>query len=93
MPLGARVAGRGRPRVTAGLATIQLPGPSRRPSNPLPTKPPPHCHRQIDVLLVDGVYYGFSGCHRFEAHQRLGLPAIRCRVRKASREILRMHMM
>ena len=30
---------------------------------------------------------------RFEAHQRLGLPTIRCRVRKASREILRMHMM
>jgi sulfiredoxin len=45
------------------------------------------------VLLVDGVYYGFSGCHRFEAHQRLGLPTIRCRVRKASGEILRMHMM
>jgi uncharacterized ParB-like nuclease family protein len=21
---------------------------------------------QIDVLLVDGKYYGFSGCHRFE---------------------------
>lgn len=20
----------------------------------------------IDVLLVDGVYYGFSGCHRYE---------------------------
>ncbi|KAG5516331.1 hypothetical protein RHGRI_037147 [Rhododendron griersonianum] len=32
----------------------------------------------IDVLEVEGVYYGFSGCHRFEAHQRLGLPTIRC---------------
>lgn len=48
---------------------------------------------QIDVLLVEGQYYGFSGCHRFEAHQRLGLPTIRCRVRKATREVLKMHMM
>lgn len=47
----------------------------------------------IDVLLVDGVYYGFSGCHRFEAHQRLGAETIRCRVRKANREVLKMHMM
>jgi len=23
--------------------------------------------RTIDVLEVDGKYYGFSGCHRFEA--------------------------
>jgi len=45
------------------------------------------------VLLVEGRYYGFSGCHRYEAHQRLGTPTVRCRVRKASREILRMHMM
>lgn len=48
---------------------------------------------QIDVLLVDGVYYGFSGCHRFEAHQRLGLETIRCRVRKANKQVLKMHMM
>jgi len=25
----------------------------------------------IDVIEVDGKYYGFSGCHRFEACQRL----------------------
>ncbi|XP_056163477.1 sulfiredoxin, chloroplastic/mitochondrial isoform X2 [Syzygium oleosum] len=43
----------------------------------------------IDVLDVDGVYYGFSGCHRYEAHQRLGLPTIRCKVRKATKETLR----
>lgn len=48
---------------------------------------------QIDVLLVDGQYYGFSGCHRFEAHQRLGLPTIKCRVRKANKQVLKMHMM
>ncbi|GLC33760.1 hypothetical protein PLESTB_000112600 [Pleodorina starrii] len=47
----------------------------------------------IDVLEVDGVYYGFSGCHRFEAHQRLGAETIRCRVRKANKEVLKMHMM
>ncbi|EFJ49255.1 hypothetical protein VOLCADRAFT_59680, partial [Volvox carteri f. nagariensis] len=47
----------------------------------------------IDVLEVDGVYYGFSGCHRFEAHQRLGAETIRCRVRKANKEVLKMHLM
>eukprot|EP00899_Mesostigma_viride_P005391 jgi/Mesvir1/14853/Mv05471-RA.1 len=46
----------------------------------------------IDVLEVDGVYYGFSGCHRYEAHQRLGMETIKCRVRKATPEVLRMHM-
>ncbi|GBG58603.1 hypothetical protein CBR_g4 [Chara braunii] len=47
----------------------------------------------IDVLEVEGKYYGFSGCHRFEAHIRLGLPTIRCKVHKASKAILRLHMM
>ncbi|XP_059625316.1 sulfiredoxin, chloroplastic/mitochondrial [Cornus florida] len=46
----------------------------------------------IDVLEVDGVYYGFSGCHRFEAHQRLGLPKIRCKVRRGTKETLRHHL-
>lgn len=48
---------------------------------------------QIDVLEVDGEYYGFSGCHRFEAHQKLGLPTIKCRIRKANAATLKMHMM
>ena len=47
----------------------------------------------IDVLEVDGVYYGFSGCHRFEAHQKLGKEKILCKVRKANRQVLRFHMM
>lgn len=47
----------------------------------------------IDVLQVEGQYYGFSGCHRYEAHVRLGKETILCRVRKANREILKMHMM
>ncbi|XP_027086324.1 sulfiredoxin, chloroplastic/mitochondrial [Coffea arabica] len=46
----------------------------------------------IDVLEVDGVYYGFSGCHRYEAHQRLGLKTIRCKVRRGTKETLRHHL-
>jgi len=46
----------------------------------------------IDVLEVEGKYYGFSGCHRFEACQRLGKETIRCRVRKAPRSVLQMHL-
>uniref|UniRef100_A0A6N2MLE1 sulfiredoxin n=1 Tax=Salix viminalis TaxID=40686 RepID=A0A6N2MLE1_SALVM len=45
---------------------------------------------RIDVLEVDGVYYGFSGCHRYEAHQRLGLPTIRCKIRRGTKETLRL---
>ena len=45
----------------------------------------------IDVLEVDGQYYGFSGCHRFEACQRLGKETILARVRKAPRAVLKMH--
>ncbi|MEC4984893.1 MAG: sulfiredoxin [Oscillatoria sp. PMC 1068.18] len=46
----------------------------------------------IDVLEVDGEYYGFSGCHRYEAHQRLGRETIRCRVRHAPKSVLKMHL-
>ena len=46
----------------------------------------------IDVLDVEGQYYGFSGCHRYEACQRLGLPTILCRVRRAPRSVLRHHL-
>ncbi|MBD1834678.1 sulfiredoxin [Funiculus sociatus GB2-A5] len=46
----------------------------------------------IDVLEVDGEYYGFSGCHRFEAIQRLGQETIRCRIRRAPRSVLSMHL-
>ena len=46
----------------------------------------------IDVLEVDGQYYGFSGCHRYEAHERLKLETIPCRIRKANQAVLRMHM-
>ena len=46
----------------------------------------------IDVLEVDGQYYGFSGCHRYEACQRLGLETIPCNVRRAPRAVLQMHL-
>ena len=46
----------------------------------------------IDVLEVEGQYYGFSGCHRYEAHQRLGKETIRCRVRQAPRSLLMRHL-
>lgn len=46
----------------------------------------------IDVLEVDGQYYGFSGCHRFEAHQRLGKETIKCRVRRAPQSVLQRHL-
>jgi sulfiredoxin len=46
----------------------------------------------IDVLEVNGEYYGFSGCHRYEACTRLGHETIRCKVRRATPEVLRMHL-
>ncbi|MDJ1178552.1 sulfiredoxin [Roseofilum sp. BLCC_M91] len=46
----------------------------------------------IDVLEVEGSYYGFSGCHRYEAHQRLGKETIKCRVRRAPRAVLQRHL-
>jgi sulfiredoxin len=46
----------------------------------------------IDVLEVNGEYYGFSGCHRYEACTRLGHKTIRCKVRRATPEVLRMHL-
>lgn len=46
----------------------------------------------IDVLEVDGEYYGFSGCHRYEACQRLGHETIRCNVRSAPRSVLQRHL-
>jgi sulfiredoxin len=46
----------------------------------------------IDVLEVDGQLWGFNGCHRVAAHERLGMATIRARVRQAPASVLRMHM-
>ncbi|MCY7391124.1 MAG: ParB N-terminal domain-containing protein, partial [Leptolyngbyaceae cyanobacterium CAN_BIN12] len=37
-------------------------------------------------------YYGFSGCHRYEACDRLGHDTILCRVRRAPRSVLQRHL-
>jgi uncharacterized ParB-like nuclease family protein len=47
----------------------------------------------IDVLELDGQLWGFNGCHRVAAHERLGLPTITARVRQANPEVLRLHML
>jgi sulfiredoxin len=47
----------------------------------------------IDVLEVDGAYWGFSGCHRYEAHVRLKREHILCRVRRATPQVLKFHVM
>ncbi|MEB3293597.1 MAG: ParB N-terminal domain-containing protein, partial [Synechococcales bacterium] len=41
---------------------------------------------------VEGQYYGFSGCHRYEACTRLGHETILCRIRKAPRSVLMNHL-
>lgn len=46
----------------------------------------------IDVLEVEGEYYGFSGCHRYEACTRLGYETILANVRRAPRSVLKMHL-
>jgi sulfiredoxin len=46
----------------------------------------------IEVLEVEGECYGFSGCHRYEAFVRLGKERIPCRVRKAPRAVLKLHL-
>ncbi|MEM9214538.1 MAG: sulfiredoxin [Cyanobacteria bacterium P01_F01_bin.150] len=46
----------------------------------------------IDVLEVEGRFYGFSGCHRYEACSRLGHETIRCRIRRAPKAVLKMHL-
>jgi sulfiredoxin len=46
----------------------------------------------IDVLEVNGQYYGFSGCHRYEACQRLGKETILAKIRKAPESVLKMHL-
>lgn len=47
----------------------------------------------IDVLEVNGQLWGFNGCHRVAAHERLGLATITARVRQANPEVLRLHML
>jgi uncharacterized ParB-like nuclease family protein len=47
----------------------------------------------IEVLEVEGRFWGFNGCHRVAAHERLGLTTIRARIRRATPQVLRMHLL
>ena len=41
---------------------------------------------------LDGQLWGFNGCHRWEAHEWLGRVTIRARIRRATPQVLRMHL-
>ena len=47
----------------------------------------------IDLLEIDGKLYGFNGCHRYNAHRRLGLKTIEAKVRMVDKATLRLHLM
>ena len=47
----------------------------------------------IDLLEVDGKFYGFNGCHRYTAHKRLGLDTIKANVRQVDRATFKLHLM
>ncbi|XP_055533500.1 putative sulfiredoxin isoform X2 [Wyeomyia smithii] len=56
---------------------------SIRDPNQMDSVPP------IDVLWIEGseggnYYYSFGGCHRFEAHKRLGKPTITAKLVRSS---------
>jgi uncharacterized ParB-like nuclease family protein len=46
----------------------------------------------IDILEVEGLFYGFSGCHRYEACHRLGKETVKAKIRKAPKSVLMMHL-
>ena len=49
-------------------------------------------HEPIELLEVDGQLWGFNGCHRVAAHERLGMSTIRARIRKATARDLKLHL-
>ncbi|PRQ49826.1 putative sulfiredoxin [Rosa chinensis] len=65
----------------------------RRPLMRTRTNDPVKVQELMDSISEIGlqvpVSIGFSGCHRYEAHQCLGLPTIRCKIRHGTKETLR----
>ena len=49
-------------------------------------------HEPIELLEVDGQLWGFNGCHRVAAHERLGMSTIRARIRQATARDLNLHL-
>ena len=46
----------------------------------------------IELLEVNGQLWGFNGCHRVAAHERLGMSNIRARIRQATARDLNLHL-
>ena len=46
----------------------------------------------IELLEVNGKLWGFNGCHRVAAHERLGMSTIRARIRQATARDLNLHL-
>ena len=46
----------------------------------------------IELLEVNGQLWGFNGCHRVAAHERLGMSTIRARIRQATSRDLNLHL-
>ena len=46
----------------------------------------------IELLEVNGQLWGFNGCHRVAAHERLGMSTISARIRQATARDLNLHL-
>ena len=47
----------------------------------------------VDLIEFESKLYGFNGCHRYTAHQRLGWTTIEANVRRVDRATFRLHSM
>ena len=47
----------------------------------------------VDLIELEGKFYGFNGCHRYTAHKRLGRTTIEANIRHVDRATFRLHLM